>query len=214
MLPAYLALYLGTGTEDFYRRPALARGGRALWISAVMTVGFVLLFGAIGTVVAVGGRLIITAMPWMGLLVGAALLGIGLWMLTGRSLSAGVFHRLVQRIGDPRDVSARGFFLFGIAYGAASLSCTLPIFLTVVGSAFTAEGSAAGLAQFVSYALGMGAVVLALTVSAALVREGLLLRHVRRLAPYVHPVSAVLLVLAGAYIVYYWLVPGGLLATR
>jgi cytochrome c biogenesis protein CcdA len=212
MLPAYLALYLGTGTEDFYRRPALARGGRALWISAVMTVGFVLLVGAIGTVVAVGGRLIITAMPWMGLLVGAALLGIGLWMLTGRSLSARVFHRLAQRIGDPRDVSARGFFLYGIAFGAASLSCTLPIFLTVVGSAFAAEGAGAGLARFISYALGMGAVVLVLTVTAALVKEALLLRHVRRLMPYVHPVSAWLLVLAGGYIVYYWLVPGGLLA--
>jgi len=30
--------------------------------------------------------------------------------------------------------------------------------------------------------------------------------------PCVHAVSAWLLVLAGSYIVYYWLVPGGLLA--
>jgi cytochrome c biogenesis protein CcdA len=132
MLPAYLALYLGTGKADFYERAALARSGRAVWIAAVMTAGFVLLFGTIGTVVSVGGRLVIAAMPWLGLLVGAALLGCGLWMLTGRSLSAGVFNRLAGHIGDPREVSARGFFLFGIAFGAASLSCTLPIFLTVV----------------------------------------------------------------------------------
>jgi cytochrome c biogenesis protein CcdA len=212
MLPAYLALYLGTGKADFYERAALARSGRAVWIAAVMTAGFVLLFGTIGTVVSVGGRLVIAAMPWLGLLVGAALLGCGLWMLTGRSLSAGVFNRLAGHIGDPREVSARGFFLFGIAFGAASLSCTLPIFLTVVGSAFTVEGAGAGLGQFVSYALGMGSVVLALTVTAALVREGLLVGRIRRLMPYVHAVSAWLLVLAGAYIVYYWLVPGGLLA--
>jgi len=91
-----------------------------------------------------------------------------------------VVHRLAKRIGDPRDVSARGFFLFGIAFGAASLSCTLPIFLTVVGSAFTADGTGAGLAQFLSYALGMGSVVLALTVTAALAREGLLVGRIRR----------------------------------
>ena len=35
----------------------------------------------------------------------------------------------------------------------------------------------------------------------------------RRLMPYVQPVSAWLLVLAGGYIVYYWLIPGGLLAS-
>ncbi|MBI4082237.1 MAG: cytochrome c biogenesis protein CcdA [Candidatus Lambdaproteobacteria bacterium] len=208
MLPAYLALYLGTGSADFYRRPAPVRGVRALWISAAMTAGFVLLFGVVGSVVAVGGRLVISAMPWMGLLIGVALLLFGLWMLTGRSLSAGVFHRLAERIGDPRNVSGRGFFLYGIAFGAASLSCTLPIFLTVVGSAITAEGMASGLAQFIGYALGMGAVVLALTLSAALVKEGLLVRRMRRVLPYVQPLSASLLVLAGGFIVYYWLVIG------
>jgi cytochrome c biogenesis protein CcdA len=211
MLPAYLALYLGTGADDFYQRPVFSRGIRALWIAAVMTVGFVLLFGTIGTVVSIGGRHVIAIMPWMGLLIGLALFGFGVWMLTGRSLATGIFHRIAERIGDPRDVSTRGFFLYGIAFGAASLSCTLPIFLTVVGSAFTSEGAASGLLQFISYALGMGSVVVGLTVAAALVKEGLLVRHVRRLMPYVQPISAWLLLLAGGYIVYYWLIPGGLL---
>ena len=176
-----------------------------------MTVGFVLLFGTIGTVFSFGGMFVIGFMPWIGLLIGVALFGFGLWMLTGRSFSSGVFHRFAQQIGDPRDVSTRGFFLYGIAFGAASLSCTLPIFLTVVGSAFTSEGAVSGLAQFISYALGMGSVVLALTIAAALVKEGLLVGYVRRLMPYLQPVSAWLLVLAGGYIVYYWLIPGGLL---
>ncbi|MCH8888430.1 MAG: hypothetical protein IIC13_17745 [SAR324 cluster bacterium] len=139
-------------------------------------------------------------------------------MLTGRSLSASIFNRIAERFGDPRDVSTRGFFLYGIAFGAASLSCTLPIFLAVVGSAFTSEGTASegavsGLLQFVSYALGMGSVVLGLTLAAALVKEGLLVGYVRRVMPYLQPVSAWLLVLAGGYIVYYWLIPGGLLAS-
>ena len=211
MLPAYLALYLGTGSSQFYQQSPFSRGLRALWIAGVMTAGFVLLFGAIGTIFSVGGLLVIGVMPWMGLLIGLALLGFGVWMLTGRSLSAGVFHRLAVRIGDPREVSTRGFFLYGIAFGAASLSCTLPIFLTVVGSAFTSDGTTSGLLQFISYGLGMGSVVLGLTLAAALVREGLLVGYVRRLTPYLQPVSAWLLVLAGGYIVYYWLIPGGLL---
>ncbi len=212
MLPAYLAMYLGTGVGEYYRQPALTRGLRALWITAVMTAGFVTLFGVIGTVVSLGARLVISAMPWMGLLIGLALLLFGLWMLTGRSVSAGIFHRLAERIGDPRNVSTRGFFLFGVAFGAASLSCTLPIFLTVVGSAFATSGLLASLGQFISYGLGMGAVVLALTLGVALVKEGLLVQRMRGVMPFVRPASAWLLVLAGGYIVYYWLIPGGLLA--
>lgn len=213
MLPAYLALYLGTGSDQFYQQSLFSRGMRALWIAAVMTVGFVLLFGAIGTVVSIGGLLVIGIMPWMGLLIGLALFGFGIWMLTGRSLSASIFNRIAERFGDPREVSTRGFFLYGIAFGAASLSCTLPIFLTIVGSSFTSEGAISGLLQFISYSLGMGSVVLGLTLAAALVKEGLVVGYVRRLMPYVQPVSAWLLVLAGGYIVYYWLIPGGLLTT-
>lgn len=213
MLPAYLGMYLGTGDEAFFQRSAVSRGARALWIAAVMTVGFVLLFGTIGVAVSLGGRFVIDAMPWVGLSIGIVLLAFGVWMFSGRSLSASVFHRLAERIGDPRGVSLRGFFLYGVAFGAASLSCTLPIFLTVVGSAFVSDGAVSALAQFISYGLGMGAVVLALTLTAALVKEGLLVQRLRALMPYLRPVSAGLLLLAGGYIVYYWLFAGGLVRT-
>jgi len=54
----------------------------------------------------------------------------------------------------------------------------------------------------------MGAFVIALTVSLA-VAEGALLAATRRALKWVGPVSAGLLLLAGAYIVYYWLTIGG-----
>jgi len=49
-----------------------------------------------------------------------------------------------------------------------------------------------------------------LTLSTALVRSAATLR-VRALVRYVQPTSAALLLLAGAYAVYYWLTLGGLL---
>lgn len=210
MLPAYLGMFLGTGEAGFHERPPWRRGLQAGWVALAMGAGFVVLFGLIGLIISLGGRLVLGLMPWAGLLVGVALLALGVWLLLGRHIPAGVFQRLAARIGDPRDVSTRGFFLFGIAFGAASLSCTLPIFLTVVGSAFAGGGLASSLASFVSYALGMGLVVLALTLSAALFKEGLLTRRIRALMPHLHTVAAVLLVLAGGYIVYYWLILGGL----
>lgn len=66
-----------------------------------------------------------------------------------------------------------------------SLSCTLPVFLLVVGSVLaTGRGIVTGLGQFVSYALGMGAVLIAVTLGTALFR-GAVVDRLRRLAPHV-----------------------------
>ncbi len=147
-------------------------------------------------------------MPALGIVIGGALVLIGLWMLAGRTLYTGVFERLAGRIGNPAKVSARGFFLFGLAYGAASLSCTLPVFLAVIGSSLAAGSFLAGAGQFFSFGLGMAAVLMALTLALAFFKQGLV-KWLRSAVPYVQLASAVLLVLAGAYIIYYWLSSGG-----
>lgn len=108
-------------------------------------------------------------------------------------------------------MSAFGFFLFGVAFGASSLSCTLPIFLMVVGSSVAAGDFSGGLLQFVSYILGMGSVMLLLTLGIALVKGGVVVGTLRRILPYVQKISAILLLLAGGYIVYYWFSSGLLL---
>ena len=90
------------------------------------------------------------------------------------------------------------------------MSCALPIFLVVVGSAIAVEGFASGLLQFVSYALGMGFVIALVTIGSALFKEAVN-RWLRRLVPIVSRFSGLLLVFAGGYILYYWFAVGDLL---
>ena len=90
----------------------------------------------------------------------------------------------------------RGYFLFGLSYGVASLSCTLPIFLAVIGSSFAASSIATSFAQFVLYALGMGVVIITLTLSMALFR-GAMLGGMRKVMPYVHPIGTWLMIIRG-----------------
>ena len=92
---------------------------------------------------------------------------------------------------------------FGVAYAVSSLGCTLPIFLVVVGSSL-ASGFLQGLLQFLNYALGMGVMVSLVAVGMALLREAAL-RPLRRLLPYVERLAALFLILAGAYLIAYWL---------
>ena len=209
LLPAYLGLYLGggaaAGSTGFFRQLP-----RALLVGLVVTAGFVLLFGVAGALIGVGASFIARALPWFGLAVGILLAVAGAWLVSGGKLYTGVAARAAARIGEPTEVGIRGYFLFGVSYGVASLSCTLPIFLAVLGVSAANIGFLNILLNFVLFALGMGLVIMALTLGMALFK-GAMVRFLRRALPYIHPIGAWLMVLAGAYIIFYWLTIGGLL---
>ncbi len=208
MLPVYLSLYLGAKDNEFRQKSVILRMLKAFWIAFVVTAGFGLLFGIVGAIVSAGGTFLMGVMPWISVVVGFGLMFLGAWMLLGHTLSSHFFLAAAGKISDPRQMSVLGFFLFGIAFGATSLSCTLPIFLMVVGSSITAGDFTGGLFQFISYILGMGSVMLVLTLGIAVVKEGVVVGALRKILPYVQKISAVLLLVAGGYIVYYWLSSG------
>lgn len=207
MLPAYLGLYLGSNQEAQPTR----QFGKALLVGLSVTAGFVVLFGAAGMIIALGARsAVVGILPWLGLGIGIILAVTGAWLLGGGKLYSGLAARAASRIGDPSQVSPKGYFLFGLSYGVASLGCTLPIFLTVVGTSLAVSDLGTSLGQFLLYALGMGMVIMALTLGMA-VAKGAMVGAVRKALPYVQPIGAWLMVIAGAYIVFYWLTLGDLL---
>ena len=209
MLPAYLGLYLGNDDEEA-EAAAVLRLRRAVVVGSVVTAGFILLFGVVGLAIAGGAQPLIKFFPWIGLSIGVLLAVTGAWMVSGGTLYSSFAERLSARMGSAGQSSVRGYFAFGLGYGTASLSCTLPIFLTVVGSTLTLGTFLYSTLQFVLYGLGMGLVIMVLTLSMAIFR-GAMVGKVRKVLPYIQPISAGLLLIAGAYIVYYWLTLGELL---
>lgn len=213
LLPAYLGIYLGDAGEARVEVGAGPRLLRASQVSATVTAGFLVLFGLAGLLLSVATTALAAYFPWLGLAVGVLLVLAGGRMLSGDSVYTTIGERLAGRIGaGAHRPSVRGYLAYGLAYGAASLSCTLPIFLAVVASALTVDGFLPAVLRFVLYGLGMGFVITVLTLSTALAQHAVL-RNARRLGRYMQPVTAVLMLLAGAYIVHYWLTLGGLLAT-
>lgn len=205
MLPVYLTLYLGAKDESFRQNSFIWRLLKAIGISLTMIAGFGLLFGVVGVLISAGGDTVMSFAPWLALVVGATLLFLGVWSLLGKTLSFPFFQNMAAKIGDPRNISFPGFFLFGLAFGAASLSCTLPIFLMVVGGSLASGDFFTGLLHFVSYILGMGSIILLLTVGIAILKEGVVVGYVKKMMPLVQKISAVLLIAAGGYIIYYWM---------
>lgn len=97
-----------------------------------------------------------------------------------------------------------GYAAYGAAYALASLGCTLPVFLSVVATSFQLHGVVAAAGQFMLFGVGMGIVLTAVTAATAFIGHGLT-RRLRALAPHATWITAILMWLAGAYVLYYWL---------
>ena len=195
LLPAYLTLVVAGGDEGSSRSAAV---GRALTMSASMTAGFVAVFGAFGLVAVPLALSLERYLPWATIVIGFALVGLGVYLLTGREL----LINTPKMAGAAPGKTVRSMFLYGVAYAVASLSCTIGPFLAITTSTFRSENVLSGLSVFVLYGIGMGLVVAVLAVAVALAQKGFITKF-RKATPYISRFSGVLLVLAGAYVAYY-----------
>jgi cytochrome c biogenesis protein CcdA len=199
LLPAYLGYYLGDGRDA--RRPTR----HALTVSGTMTASFALLFGLAGIVASQAASALTSSLPSIGTAVGVGLILLAGVLASGRELTASLGPRLAQRLRTAtRNQGLGGYAAYGAAYGLASLGCTLPVFLAVVGTSLQLHGLADAIWQFVLFGIGMGTVLAVLTIATAWFGDGLI-RRARAVSRHIGWASAVLLWLAGAYIVYYWL---------
>lgn len=195
MLPAFLSYYLGANLSGRADRGGAAEG---LFVGLVLAAGFMTVFGLAGILVSLGARVIVRIVPWIAVIMGAGLVGLGAWLLSGRH-----FGLALPGMRASEGSGYRSIFTFGIAYAIGSLSCTLPIFLLVVGGGLAAGSAAGTVGVFLAYGLGMSTLLMLLCLGTAGFRE-ILVRRIRGLFPHLNRVSGALLVLGGGYIVYYW----------
>jgi prolipoprotein diacylglyceryltransferase len=97
------------------------------------------------------------------------------------------------------------------AITVASLSCTLPLFLLIVFQGLSAGGIREGSIVFMTYALGMGSVMIAISLAIS-ASDQTFVKWLRKLAPKMNLITSVVLILAGSYLIYYNLVVGKLLS--
>lgn len=194
LLPAYLSAFVGLD-ESTNRTTAVARG---LKVSAVLTAGFVAVFGVFGLVISKVVAELQRYLPWATIVIGVGLVGMGIYLLTGRQIVLNIPK--LQRGGS--DGTLLSMFLFGVSYAVASLSCTIGPFLAVTSTTFRDSNYVSGVLVFVLYGLGMGVVVSVLTMAVALAKDGLV-RRFRSLLPKMNKIAGALLLVAGLYVAYY-----------
>ena len=200
LLPAYLSYFLGIDANGAQSESA-PKGNqvlRALSVSAAVTAGFLVVFGVLGFAWTSLSELIGTKLPYFTIVVGVALVILGIAMLRGYEPT--ITLPKLDMGGQSRELSS--MFLYGISYAVASLSCTMPIFIGIVSTTLRYTSFAAGIGTFLAYGLGMGMTLSLLTISVALAKTGLV-KTFRSLLPRMQQISGVLLILAGAFVSYY-----------
>jgi len=197
MLPAYLSYFMGI-QDDNRSRAAVLRS--ALIVGAVVSLGFLVVFGIAGVVISgISTTVASDWLPWLALAVGVGLVALGIALLRGYEMKVELPR--AGRASTARNY--RNIFAFGTSYAVASLSCTLPVFLTLIATQFSRRSFPEGLLLFAVYAAGMASVLLAVTVVLALGKHSLVSR-LRGAGAYINRISGALLVVAGVWIVWFW----------
>ena len=209
MLPAYLLLVVRaqhpgeqSGTQG--ARWALASIGRALAATVGMALGFLTVFGLFGALTISAASTLQRYLPYATVLIGFVLLALGVWLLSGRELTALTPRSFGVRWAPTGRQGSRvvGMYGYGVSYAIASLSCTIGPFLAVTGAGFRGGSVAGGVAIYLAYVAGLTLVVGVLAIAATTASSALADR-LRRLLPSVNRISGVLLVIVGLYVGYY-----------
>ncbi len=205
MLPSLVSFYLGVNSQDYGDVAVGRRVGQALGIAGITTAGFLTVFIIGGTLLGLGLNALMDWAPYLMIPVALSLILLGIFLLTGRSISLSLPGAPALMAGRGGEAGLFAMYLYGVGYALSSLACTLPVFVFVVsGAAAAGGGPIATLAIFAVFALGMGAVLLAVALGAVLF-QGAVSRWLRRFVPYIRKLSAVLLVAAGIYLLGYML---------
>lgn len=193
LLPAYIGAFVAG--DDMAAR-ADQRIARAIGVSAAVSVGFAAMFIIVGVIFSSASSALRQQMPWVTIAIGAVMVTMGIASLAGWK------PRLpFQKSASAQRQDAIGMVSFGFVYALVSLSCTLGPFLSV--STFAMQRSfLGGITTYLVYAAGMGTIILALSVSAALAHDSFVgtLRNASKYAPRL---AGVLLLLSGGYAIWY-----------
>ena len=196
MLPAYVTFFLGKEGDHVPSRGESV--ARAIPVALAVSAGFVVVFGVVGIVLRPISSTVQEYAPWATIVIGLGLVAFGIVVLAGRELNP----RLPKLDRGGRSTGLGSMFLYGVSYAIASLTCTIGIFIANIVNAFSRTDFVSGVAVLVTYALGMGLVITALTVAIALARDSVV-RVLRSSMRHVDRVAAVLMVAMGAYVAWY-----------
>ena len=211
LLPVYITYYFKN--EGLEKSNLLKKIFAGLILGLIVSSGFVAIFSLIGVIVSYAGRALLRYVGWFDLLIGVLLIIIGFVYLFNLNSKinlnklANFWEKLKSNKLKNKYLS---FFFYGMGFAIASLGCTLPIFLLVVTSAVKASGFLNGIFIFLIYAAGMSLFMILFSIAVALSKTAIE-KTLKNWMPYIYKFGALVVIVAGAYLIYNQIVLGRLI---
>ncbi|MEM4728844.1 MAG: cytochrome c biogenesis protein CcdA [Thermoplasmata archaeon] len=176
-------------------------------------IGVLAVYAFIGAIVGSAGAAVKSHVALLTPLVAVVVIVMGVVMLTDYTIPVhkltSVFRPLAEAgrrvlgrvVGREATGGSLGLMAYGAGYGAASLACHAPIFISVVLMGLAAGGFASAFLAFILFGIGMGSFMVLVTILLGLAKERLV-RRMRGWIPAIKKASGVALVVIGCVVIY------------
>ena len=168
-----------------------------------------MVYGIVGAIVILAGAAAAKTMPFIQPIVGGVLIALGILTLTSKQfyfLATGVEKIRARLFGNKEENTDRYYtslFAYGAGYGAAGFGCVAGPFVAASLQASALGGVGLGVLAFLFYAACVIALMVAITILLSVVGAKAVTK-MNRYTDLIKKVSAVVLIAAGAYLVYFF----------
>lgn len=198
ILPGYITYYVSQYSKYDKKRNIAINLLQGFIFGLTASLGFFTVFGLAGFGVIAIGQFIRQFVPWIAVITGAILVAVGILMFFGRDL---LFFQ-APKIDFASRNKKFGIYLFGIVYAVGSLGCVFPIFLSIVIQGIASGSFIDGAYTILAYVLAMSLVMVSIT-ALTFATKYLVFKKIEKSMPCIHKLSAIILVVAGIYMIYY-----------
>jgi cytochrome c-type biogenesis protein len=217
MFPGYMTFYFKKHMEQADKE---LKVGKAAASGSVTAAGIILVYIIIGAAILLAGTVIVPFISALQLVIGILLLILGALMMTNIQYDGIIapFRKIGNKLkGKKKDKPGTekkgdgfyaGLFVYGAGYGGAAAACTLPVFLGVILGGISTGNFFTGILLLMVYTLVAAVLMIVVTVALAVVGH----KAVQKIAQYttaIKKISGLVLLLAGVYLVLFWLISSG-----
>lgn len=198
LLPGYITHYISKYSNEGKKSRLISNALQGSVFGLIASMGFFTVFGGAGFAVIAISQFIKKFIPWIAIAAGIILIVIGIFSFFGKEF---LFFQTpkIDFISKNEKIQ---IYLFGIVYAVGSLGCVFPIFLSIIVQGIASNSFADSAYAVLAYASAMSLVMILITTMTFAARY-FVLGKLERILPYFKKFSAILLIFAGAYMIYY-----------
>jgi cytochrome c-type biogenesis protein len=214
LLPGYMSYVLARREESSKGKgPSL---GRSIFGGVLAALGALALFSLAGLLIGAAGSAVVSYIPYLTPVIAIIIAVMGALMLfdmTGwTDKITGAFVPVTSKMQSGIDSASSkvrggkssnfGLFLYGAGYGVAAMGCHAAVFVAIMIAGFVAGGFASALLVFIMFGLGMGIMMVSITVLVGMAK-GMVIKRMQSAMPLIKKFSGLVLLIAGVYLAWY-----------